>query len=289
MKTIELAGAPAGASVSEPAGEHQRQLPWLGSLGSLLASAPGLFTFLAILLLLELASRAGWVDPRTLPPISGIAAESLRLVAEPGFWLAVGQTLTAWGIGLAISAAIGIPLGILISVSAFGFHSTQFVIDFLRTIPPVTVVPIALLVCGPTLSMSLVLIVYGCGWVIVLQTIQGLRQLEPAVRDTATSFRIGLWFRITRVVLPSAAPLISTGLRIATTLSLLLAVGSEVVGGAPGLGSEIALAQQGTQVERIYALVAMSALLGLVMNVIYERIERSVLSWHPSHRKAVNP
>lgn len=246
---------------------------------------PEVLATIAILVTLEVVSRAGLVDQRTLPPITRVVGELAGLVTNPSFWVSVAETMTQWAIGMLISVVAGVTIGILVASTSAGFRSTQFVIDFLRTIPPVMMVPLALLLFGPTLQMSLILIVQGCTWLIVLQTIQGLRQLEPGVQDMALSFRLGWWSRTVHVVLPSAAPFIATGVRISATISLLLAIGAEVIGGAPGLGNAIARAQQGTQVDLMYALVAVCALLGVAINIVFEVMERSILSWHPSHRK----
>ncbi len=247
---------------------------------------PETLATVAILIAMEAASRLGVWDPRTIPPISRILAELATLVQSRPFWAAMGETMYQWVLGLLISICCGVTIGIVVAASSFGFRSTQFVIDFLRTIPPVMLVPLGLLLFGPTLPMALILIIHGCTWLIVLQTIQGLRQLEPGVQDTARSFRLNWWCRTAYVVLPSAAPFIATGVRISATISLLLAVGAEVIGGAPGLGNAIALAQQGTRIDRLYALITVCALLGVVINVCCQMLERSLLSWHPSHREA---
>lgn len=246
---------------------------------------PETLATIAILLVLEGASRSGLIDQRTIPPVSRVLYELSILAGSGSFWASIGDTMYQWAVGMIISVVAGIALGILVAATSFGFRSTQFMIDFLRTIPPVMLVPLGLLLFGPTLPMALILIVHGCTWLIMLQTIQGLRQLEPGIQDTALSFRLGWWSRTFHVVLPSAAPFIATGIRISATISLLLAIGAEVIGGAPGLGNAIALAQQGTQVDRLYALVTACALLGVSINVVCETLERRLLAWHPSHRE----
>jgi ABC-type nitrate/sulfonate/bicarbonate transport system permease component len=100
----------------------------------------------------------------------------------------------------------------------------------------------------------------------------------------ARAYRFRPRDRFLRVTLPSAAPFIATGIRIAATMSLLLAIGAELIGGAPGVGNSIATAQQNGDTPQIYAFVVVSATLGVVLNLIMLGLERRTMWWHPSHR-----
>ena len=86
------------------------------------------------------------------------------------------------------------------------------------------------------------------------------------------------------VTLPSAVPYIATGLRISSSVALILAVTAELVIGIDGLGQSIDLAGQSGAVELMYALIVVTGLLGWALNVVFARAERRVLHWHPSTR-----
>jgi ABC-type nitrate/sulfonate/bicarbonate transport system permease component len=88
------------------------------------------------------------------------------------------------------------------------------------------------------------------------------------------------------VTLPSAVPYIATGLRIASAVSLILTVTAELVIGAAGLGRSINLARSGGNEELMYALILATGVLGLLLNAVFQRVERRVLHWHPSQRTA---
>jgi ABC-type nitrate/sulfonate/bicarbonate transport system permease component len=105
--------------------------------------------------------------------------------------------------------------------------------------------------------------------------------------DTARSFGFSRAQRLLRVTLPSAVPYIATGVRISAAVALILAVTAELVIGSPGLGREINLARQGQDVELMYALILATGLLGVAVNVLFTRVERRVLHWHPSQRGEV--
>jgi ABC-type nitrate/sulfonate/bicarbonate transport system permease component len=257
------------------------------ALGASAALAP-LATTLAVLGLWELASRSGAVDRASVPPASEVARELVRQVGDPTFQAAAGATAASWALGLLITVALAVPCGLALGASTAAYRSTRFLVDFLRTIPPVTIVPLAALLYGATLQMKLVLIVYGSTWPLLLQAVYGVHQIEPSVHDTARAFGLGRWLRATRIVIPSAAPFMATGLRLAATSCLLLSLGAELVGNAPGLGHEIAVLQSAGAVTPMYAFIVASALLGVLVNAGFARAERAVLSWHASYREEVH-
>ncbi|MFL5974403.1 MAG: ABC transporter permease subunit, partial [Solirubrobacterales bacterium] len=94
----------------------------------------------------------------------------------------------------------------------------------------------------------------------------------------------GRWARVRHLVWPTALPYVMTGLRLAAAVALILAVTAELVIGAPGLGHEIALAQQGGATADLYALVVATGLIGVTINMVVRAIERRALHWHPSVR-----
>ena len=88
------------------------------------------------------------------------------------------------------------------------------------------------------------------------------------------------------VTLPSAAPYIATGLRIASAVALILAVTAELVVGAPGIGRAISAAQSGGDYPLMYGLIMVAGILGLVLNIVFSQLEARLLRWHPSQRGA---
>jgi len=194
------------------------------------------------------------------------------------------RTLESTLLGLLIGVAIALPLGLALGLSTAAFRSTRFVVEFLKPIPVVAILPLVLLIYGTTLQMKLVLIAFGTLWPLLIQVLYGVRAVDPVVSATARSFRMSPARRLVHVVLPSASPLIATGLRVAAVSALILSIVTELVGGAQGIGFEIARAQMSANYPKLYALVLVSGVLGLALNATMERPERRLLHWHPSHR-----
>jgi ABC-type nitrate/sulfonate/bicarbonate transport system permease component len=238
-----------------------------------------------VLALWELLTRAGVLNPDHIATMTGTFAELFELLGDGDFWSAVGSTLEGWALGLAIAAALAIPLGILIGSSALAYRSLRFVIEFLRPIPSVALVPLAVLIYGVGLESKVFLAAFASFWPLFVQTLYGVQDVDPVATDTARSFGLGRFERLWRIKLPSAVPYIATGLRISSAVALILAVTAEIVIGSAGLGREINVARSSGAIELMYALIITTGLLGWLLNIVTTGAERRVLHWHPSQRQ----
>jgi len=245
----------------------------------------GVCGFAAFLLLLELLPRTGVVNPAYLPPFSEMMTALGRLLTEPEFWAALGNTLLGWAIGLAIATVLGVALGILIGRIAVLRRYTFSTIEFLRPIPSVALVPLAVLIFGAKMQSTLLLVVYASVWPVLLQVIQGVRDVDPVARDTARSFRFSTVTRVRRLDWPSALPYTMTGLRLAASIALILEITGELLIGSPGIGRLIFVAQASAAVPTMYALVVVAGLLGLGMTAVFRAAQRRTMHWHASERR----
>lgn len=247
----------------------------------------GLVGVLVAGLVWELLPRVGVVSESYLPPVSTVL-RTLGSEAQTGeFWTAIGETVRAWLLGLLIAAlaaiVLGFALGAVPAVRAF----TTSTVEFLRPIPSVALIPLAVLVYGTDLRSSLLLIVYAAFWQIYLQVLAGVADIDPVADETARSYRFSRLGRIRYVTWPSALPFVLTGVRLGAAVALVLAVTAELVIGAPGLGQQIAIAQSGGAVPLVYALVLATGALGVLVNVGVRAGERRLLRWHTSIRREV--
>jgi ABC-type nitrate/sulfonate/bicarbonate transport system permease component len=248
-------------------------VPWLGVA--------------VVLALFELLARADVISSRHFPAPSEMFAALADEVVTPEFWSAVGNTLEGWAVGLAVAAAVAIPLGIVIGSSGALYRALRGVIEFLRPIPSVALIPLAVLIWGSGLESKVFLAAFAATWPLLMQTLYGVQDVDPVATDTARSFGFSRAERLLHVTLPSAVPYIATGVRISAAVALILAVTAELVIGSPGLGREINVARQSEAVDVMYALIVVTGLLGWGMNIVFTRAERRVLHWHPSQRTEV--
>jgi len=250
-----------------------RALPWVGTL--------------TVVAVFELASRTELVASRHFPPISTWAWRLLEEAGTAALWTSVGRTVQGWALGLAIAVAIAVPAGIVIGSTPLLHRATRAVTEFLRPIPSVALIPLVIVLYGSTIRSTVILVVYAAFWQVLVQVLYGVADVDPVARDTARSYGLGAWDRLRFLLWPTALPYVVTGVRLATSVALILAVTGELVIGSPGLGKEIDLAQQGGAVPTVYALILVTGLLGVLANVGARLVERRVLAWHPSERREV--
>jgi ABC-type nitrate/sulfonate/bicarbonate transport system permease component len=238
-------------------------------------------------LLLELLPRVGVVDPAYLPPTSEILGALAGYAEDGAFWTSVRQTLTTWLTGLLIAAVAGIVLGVVIGAVPVLRELTASTIEFLRPIPSVALIPLVIVLLGTGMASTLVLVVYAAFWQVLVQTLHGVADVDPVARDTALSYRLGFAYRVRYLVWPTALPYAVTGIRLATSVALILTVTGELTIGTPGLGKLMDTAYNSGAVPSVYAVVVVTGLLGVVANLLTRGAERHVLAWHPSVRGEV--
>lgn len=247
----------------------------------------GLIGLIAFGGVLELLPRIGIVSPRYFPPMSRIATALGAEVHTSTFWTAVVDTLRGWFLGLALAVVAGVVVGIVLGTVPVLRELTASTIEFLRPIPSVALIPLAVLLFNTKLQSTLLLVVYASFWQVLVQVLQGVQDIDPVARDTARSFGFGRWARIRHVAWPTALPYVLTGVRLAAAVALILAITAELIIGSPGLGKEIGVAQSGGAVADMYALVIVTGLLGVGVNLLARALERWLLAWHPSVRREV--
>jgi ABC-type nitrate/sulfonate/bicarbonate transport system permease component len=271
------------AGGAAPPKERQRRHAGQGAAKQLL----GILGIIGFLATWELIPRLGLIDERFLPPASEVIAALVVDFGLTAFWVAVGETMKAWFLGLLMAVAAAVLLGFIIGSSDFLRKATNSTIEFLRPIPSVALIPLAVLLFGVKIESSLLLIVYASFWQVLIQVLYGVADVDMVANNTAKTYGLGRMARIRYVVFPTALPYLMTGVRLAAAVALVLAITAELVIGSPGLGREIALAQSGGAISGMYALVLATGLIGVLINMLMRQIEKRILGWHSSIRSEV--
>ncbi|GAB7003088.1 hypothetical protein JCM18899A_05590 [Nocardioides sp. AN3] len=216
-----------------------------------------------------------------------IVAALKDFAGSAAFWTSLRETLTVALVGLALSVVAGVALGVLVGLSDAAYRSLRLVTEFLKPIPPIVILPLLVLVLGPTDRMGIFLVFFGGVFILMTQTANGVADIDPVAMEIARSFRLTARQRITQVVIPTALPFVATGVRICAAAALVIALVSEIIGGAPGLGKDMVLAQLTGSYDQIYALVVVFGVLGMLINGLLGYVERRLLFWHASVRSEV--
>ncbi|MFI6544733.1 ABC transporter permease [Streptomyces prunicolor] len=254
---------------------NRRQELTLGGLGALLAFGA-----------CEAVGRAGIVRRSYLPPASEVLARAVELAGDRTFLDDVAVTLRAWALGLGLACAIAIPLGLLLGSVPVVDDAVRAVIEFLRPLPSVALIPLVSLLLGTGTETEVTLITYASIWPILFNTVYGLGETDPLAKDTLRTFGFGRLSILLRVELPATAPFIVAGLRISAATALVLATATELLSGfGQGLGIFIAQAQLATDGTRdVLAGVVWAGVLGLVINGVLVWGERRAFPWRAGAR-----
>lgn len=254
--------------------KHLRQLP---------VSAVGILAALAVWQFIATGPMAGG----PLPTVPATLAELAGLLASGAFWAALSETLAISLAGLGAAAVVGVVIGILIGSFEPVRYATLAVLEFLKPIPPIVILPLVVLIWGPTTQMSWSLVFFGCVLPIIMQTVSGVHDADPVTLDTARSYGLGRAEILARVTLPSATPFIGTAMRVAAPTALIITVVAGLLGGGPGLGLSIYQAQAGGAYPVLYAYVMVLGVLGLAFQGASQLAERRLLHWHASYREVL--
>ncbi|GGT65136.1 MULTISPECIES: ABC transporter permease [Actinomadura] len=252
----------------------------------ILLGAAGVAGLVAVV---EVVSRAGLVDATALPPASTVLREAGKLAVDGEFLADVGATLTAWFGGLALAVLVAVPLGVLLgSVPVLGTASRALV-EMLRPIPSVALIPLAIILFADPTQMKMSLIFYACLWPILINTLYALRDVDPVAKESLRSFGFGTLSVLWRVSLPSASPFIATGIRIAASVALVVVISTELLaGGINGVGIYLGDTQSGGgRTDLLLAGACWAGVLGLLANTALFGLERIAFRWNTARVEGI--
>jgi NitT/TauT family transport system permease protein len=250
---------------------------------NVIAWVRGLAGIAAVLLLDEALGRSGAVSQSVLPLASTVLARAVGLAGDPRFLIDFAATVEAWAAGLAITVAVAVPCGLVLGSVPGVRSATRAVVEFLRPIPPVALIPLVALILGPGLRMNVTLIVYAAIWPVLFNTIYGLDDVDPMAKETLRAFGFGRLAVVRRVSLPSTAPFIVTGIQVASSIAIILDIGTGVVTGrvdGNGIGAFIADANAaGQSTALVLAAALWAGILGVALNGLLVWAGRRALPW----------
>ncbi|MGQ0731265.1 ABC transporter permease [Acidovorax sp.] len=272
------------ATPSAPAVDSSSQSSELAvSLGRAALSSSGL---LVLAVLWELAPRLQLLNPTFFPPLSSVLDRLWILAGTAEFWAYCLSTARTWALGLCMATVAGVLGGLFIGLTPGVRTYTHSLIEFLRPIPSVALIPGVILIFGSRYQSGVVLITYAAFWQVLLQMLYGLQDIDAVARATSRSFRFTRLGFVRHVAWPTLLPFLFTGIRLAAAMALVLAVTAEMVIGSHGLGRGIVVAQASNATAEAYALVLVAGCLGVAINIAARLVEVRILRWHPSVRSA---
>jgi len=247
---------------------NRRLGPWIGSAGVLAA----------LVALWWAASHAGWVSRVFLPTPEATGAslaEGLRGDLL-GYTLAtVGRMLEGWLLASVFGVVLGAAIGVSPSVRAW----VQPTLEFIRPLPASALLPLAISIFGLNPGMVLFVVAFGAMWPVLLATVHGFAAVEPRLAEVARCLQLPRAAYVWKIGLPNAMPDILAGMRLALTISLIVAVVGEMIASQSGLGQAILLAARAFRASDLFAGIVLLGVIGFFSNALLAWAERRVLRW----------
>lgn len=191
-------------------------------------------------------------------------------------------------VGVGIAIVLGIVVGLLVGLNRTLRALTEPVFEFFRALPPPVLVPVLMLLVGINDGMKVAVIISGCVWPVLLNTIEGVRSIDPVQNETSRSYGISGFSRIRYQVLPAATPSIMAGIRQCLSIGLILMVISEMFASSSGLGFTIVQFQRSFAIPEMWSGIAVLGLIGVAMSFIFQWCERRVLRWYHGLKEVEN-
>jgi ABC-type nitrate/sulfonate/bicarbonate transport system permease component len=195
---------------------------------------------------------------------------------------AIAGTVETFAISLVIATAIGTVIGILIGRVRAADRLLEPLLEYLRFLPGVVLVPLVVLMAGYTESMKLYVVVFGAIWPILLQVRLSARHMDPILVDVRRSLRMSRTAAARKIFVPHVVPGILLGVKIAAPLTLVLVLVVEISTQVSGLGKLLSAAQQNFQSAQVYGIVVIVGVIALVINTLVSVVESFLLRYRPT-------
>lgn len=183
-------------------------------------------------------------------------------------------------LGLASASVLAISLGVLIGSNRNVLDALNPVIQFGRALPQVALIPVVIGVLGIGTAPKVYLIAFSCFWPILLNAIDGVLGIDPTRLDVARAYRVPLRLKVTKLMLPAAAPQIAVGIRVALALGVIVMVFSEMYGSTEGIGYYILSSSFSFKIPEVWAGTIVVGCIGYALGVTALAIERRALDWY---------
>ncbi|MET0494854.1 MAG: ABC transporter permease subunit [Actinoplanes sp.] len=236
-----------------------------------------------LLLVWELLARTGVIAPNVLPAPSSVGVTAWRLTETGELPTHLWESLKRAAIGLALGGSIGLVLGVLTGFSRLAEAIVDRNIQIVRAIPFLAILPLVMVWFGVGESGRYFLVALGTLFPIYLNTVLGIRQVDPKLLEMGRVIGLSRLRLVRTVILPGALPSVLLGVRLALTNAWLALVIAETVGAPAGIGFMATNAREFLQTDVIVLVIVLYALIGLSTDLIARALERRLLAWHPNY------
>jgi NitT/TauT family transport system permease protein len=223
----------------------------------------------------EISSRLSLVNPTFVPPFSRVAANACAMLVSGNLFGHIGISLFRSLAGTSIAAVLGIPLGFALALGCERFKiSLGTLADVLAQVNPFVLYHILILFMGIGEDVKVTIIEWACLWPVVFNTVSGVENIDRLILKAGRGFGGGRFRLFVKIILPAASPKIFAGIRISAGYSLFILIAAELMGGKSGLGWVILNNQANFQLENIFSIALVIAVLGILLDLLLESVQK---------------
>ncbi|MGE0847379.1 MAG: ABC transporter permease [Flavobacteriaceae bacterium] len=263
-----------------PEAENARGVPFRG--GGFLPRRIGFvapLVFAAIIAILELGTRQGWISNLTLPRPSAVLETLVDLYRSGLLWKHLVPSLGRLAAGSFLGIAAGVAIGLLIGLFSLARSGLVPLVAAIFPIPKIALLPLFVIWFGIGEPSKYALIALGTFTPTVVATYGGVDNVDRTLIRMGQSFDLTWWSVVRKIVLPGALPAILSGLRISLAIAIILLVAAEMLGAEYGIGAYILEAGALYDLEKLFAGVTILSVLGVTINWLVGIVERRLLDW----------
>jgi ABC-type nitrate/sulfonate/bicarbonate transport system permease component len=239
----------------------------------------GIGVIAVLLTLLEVAARGGAVNAMLVPPPSAIAERTYLIIANGSVLQPLAQTLYLLFLAYFLASGLAIGLGLLMGRFQAVYNLFEPVVESLRPLPKAALLPPLMMLLGLGDTMKLAIVGLAVFFPVLINTVQGVRGVDPVLVNTARTFGHSGGRIISRVIFPASLPLILSGMRVGLGLGLILVTTAEMMAGTGGVGYLVIDMQRSFRVQNMYAWIVILAVLGYALNAVFLKLEHRATHW----------
>jgi sulfonate transport system permease protein len=270
-------------NIDHSIGLQLRPAPSLALFGRLVRQLHSVWSryglLIAFLLLWQVSTTAGWINPSIFPPLHVIAGALFNGIASGALVDDIAISLQRSGLAFVAAVALGIPLGLFMGQIRAVERALDPLLQLFRQTSALALYPVFILLLGLGETSKIFVIFWATLFPILLSTIGGVKEVDKKLIEMARTYGASRLTVFRRVVLPASAPAIFVGLRLSATTALLLLIAAEMIGANKGIGFQVMNAQYNFQIPLMFAAIVLLALLGLAANAILILLQRRLCRW----------
>lgn len=227
----------------------------------------------------ELGPALGLIEPLFLPPFHEVMIVLWEITVSYEIFPIIMTSLERGFKGYILASVVAIPIGVIMGWKRIIYEYTEIIIEVLRPMPAVALIPIFILFFGPSETSILAVIFYPLFFIQLIATIYGTQNINETLIESMQVLGMSERRLFREVFLPGSLPGIFTGLRQNTAIMLIMVIVAELVLASDGIGNFVIVAQRQFQIAEMYAGILVIGIIGYVLNKGFILLQNRILFW----------